>query len=730
MRHRPTADPSGKLDGNPSGNRNRVVPSALYTDENPATTIHGLGYKDASVARRTLRLTSQPGVRYKQYWTIRAMRERAAFHAHPTAGTRDAIRVFDAWLDERERTLRERTPAAALEEKRAAEEEWRAFRALCASSANQHSYGKVPGKDELRRVREDRKVGRELLMKLLVSPGGRASKRRHGEAAGAEHRSDARMRIPFPITAWTALFGAPGQHGYGRHDIAPSHAAAGVSTVHIDGHQGLAEIVGDGKASSPALGGKALVGVDLEYDRDAELVTARAVEVRRPRTTLTALWQTGGGDHSTPRPEGVAAGVAGDAACARAAKEGATETAAAAWTCHACTLEHVGRSKVRFLACELCGTERSPPSVAPSSDDCRGAPLCPGKMPQSQSVFRKALLAGTGETKQQQSSDETPQPTASDSEAALEKGSGVTMQPVIDKLDTKAHAIRSVTPQQQWKSILQSPTACTAQRSAHRKRRRKALEAPPPTMDHIVVLDFEWTADEGRKMEPAAEITQFPSVCLRLSEHGRDGAQSESRGDGEDVPRGLRPLPAGAAKRRDAVCISTFDSYVRPTLNPVMTEFSVRLTAITQDIVDAAPAIDAVLPKYLRWLRSLGLVDDRGRRNGNWAFATWGDCDIMTTLRLELQCKRIELPPCFDRWINLKSDSVYKKHYRRAPRGGLRHCVEAIGAEWEGRAHNGLVDSINTAKIVRDMVQNGFRFVRPTRGLDKSGRPFGQRRVD
>ena len=71
---------------------------------------------------------------------------------------------------------------------------------------------------------------------------------------------------------------------------------------------------------------------------------------------------------------------------------------------------------------------------------------------------------------------------------------------------------------------------------------------------------------------------------------------------------------------------------------------------------------------------------------------------------------------------------MFKKHYGREPKGGLRSCVESIGAIWDGRAHNGLVDSLNTAKIVRHMVQTGFRFTRSTRGLDKNGIPYGQKK--
>merc|ERR1711865_964893 len=161
-----------------------------------------------------------------------------------------------------------------------------------------------------------------------------------------------------------------------------------------------------------------------------------------------------------------------------------------------------------------------------------------------------------------------------------------------------------------------------------------------------------------------------------------------------------------------------------------MGSFAIALTAISQKDVDVAPTIATALARYMAWLQSLDLVDATGGRNGHWYFVTWGDSDIMTTLRHELAYKSIPFPSCFDRWINLKSDAMYQKHYGHPPTGGLRACFDRIrpSLSWEGRAHNGLVDSIHTAKIVRHMVQTGFRFTRSTRGFDTNGIPFGQKK--
>ena len=229
----------------------------------------------------------------------------------------------------------------------------------------------------------------------------------------------------------------------------------------------------------------------------------------------------------------------------------------------------------------------------------------------------------------------------------------------------------------------------------------KGLSAPPPPLTHLVVLDFEWTADNRQKMLPCAEITQFPSVLVRLG------------------------------RRETCAMIDEFDSYVRPVFNPKLTEFSIQLTAISQADVDAAPQLDTVLPRYLAWLQGHGLVDASGAKIGHWMFCTWSDADIGGQLAAECRHKHLALPSCFTNWVDLKT--CYARHFPFEPRGGLRACVERLGIEWEGRAHNGLIDSRNTAKICLYMARGegqygpAFVFRRPTRGLDANGHAFGSK---
>lgn len=45
---------------------------------------------------------------------------------------------------------------------------------------------------------------------------------------------------------------------------------------------------------------------------------------------------------------------------------------------------------------------------------------------------------------------------------------------------------------------------------------QKGCNAPPPTMEYIIVLDFEWTANNKRTVGPVDKITHLSSVCMQL----------------------------------------------------------------------------------------------------------------------------------------------------------------------------------------------------------------------
>lgn len=82
--------------------------SHLYTDDNPATTLHGTGFKDAATARHTIELVHKRSLLY-QFQIINTMYYRAKHHPH-SSNNKDmqaAMAVFRNWLDETYPTARD-----------------------------------------------------------------------------------------------------------------------------------------------------------------------------------------------------------------------------------------------------------------------------------------------------------------------------------------------------------------------------------------------------------------------------------------------------------------------------------------------------------------------------------------------------------------------------------------------------------------------------------------------
>eukprot|EP01114_Cavostelium_apophysatum_P016350 TRINITY_DN4628_c0_g1_i3.p1 TRINITY_DN4628_c0_g1~~TRINITY_DN4628_c0_g1_i3.p1 ORF type:complete len:104 (-),score=11.80 TRINITY_DN4628_c0_g1_i3:98-409(-) len=91
--------------------------------------------------------------------------------------------------------------------------------------------------------------------------------------------------------------------------------------------------------------------------------------------------------------------------------------------------------------------------------------------------------------------------------------------------------------------------------------------------DYFVVLDFEATCENGGGLKPP-EIIEFPSVLVKAS---------------------------------SLEIVTEFQTFVKPTVNPILTKFCTELTGITQDQVEGGMILPTTLVKYNEWpARSLG----------------------------------------------------------------------------------------------------------------------------
>ncbi|MPC19030.1 3'-5' exoribonuclease 1 [Portunus trituberculatus] len=158
--------------------------------------------------------------------------------------------------------------------------------------------------------------------------------------------------------------------------------------------------------------------------------------------------------------------------------------------------------------------------------------------------------------------------------------------------------------------------------------------------DYYLVIDFEATCDEHQN--PATyrhEIIEFPAQLV-----------STKRGQ----------------------IINHFHSFVRPVINPRLTEFCTNLTGITQDKVNFAPTFPEVLKQFEAWLEERGLTSSETRMtvltDGSWDMGRF----------LYQQCSMC-----------------------------LRDMLNHLGMKFQGQPHSGLDDSKNIARVAIRLLKDG-----------------------
>ncbi|CAJ2657312.1 uncharacterized protein LOC123894580 [Trifolium pratense] len=184
---------------------------------------------------------------------------------------------------------------------------------------------------------------------------------------------------------------------------------------------------------------------------------------------------------------------------------------------------------------------------------------------------------------------------------------------------------------------------------------------------YFVVIDFEATCDKDKNPHPQ-EIIEFPSVIV-----------SSVTGQLE----------------------ACFQTYVRPTCNQLLSDFCKDLTGIQQIQVDRGVTLSEALLRHDKWLEKKGI------KNANFAVVTWSNWDCRVMLESECRFKKIRKPPYFNRWINLR---IPFSEVFGAVRCNLKEAVEIAGLAWQGRAHCGLDDAKNTARLLALLMHRGFKF--------------------
>ncbi|XP_073121292.1 uncharacterized protein [Henckelia pumila] len=184
---------------------------------------------------------------------------------------------------------------------------------------------------------------------------------------------------------------------------------------------------------------------------------------------------------------------------------------------------------------------------------------------------------------------------------------------------------------------------------------------------YFVVIDFEATCDKVWGRHPQ-EIIEFPSVIVN-----------------------------GSTGQLEAC----FQIYVRPTGNRILSDFCKDLTGIQQTQVNNGITLSEALLKHDNWLESKGI------KNTKFAVVTWSNWDCQVMLESECSYKKITKPTYFNQWINLR---VPFYEVFGGERCNLKEAVEKSGLTWQGRAHCGLDDAKNTARLLALLMDIGSKF--------------------
>lgn len=150
-------------------------------------------------------------------------------------------------------------------------------------------------------------------------------------------------------------------------------------------------------------------------------------------------------------------------------------------------------------------------------------------------------------------------------------------------------------------------------------------------------------------------------------------------------------IEIGAVKLNDRLeFIDAFSKFIKPSLNPILSEFCTNLTSISQNDVDSASSFNKVMSDFENWALS---------QDTNVLFCSWGFYDKKQIIR-ECRIKNYS-----GRIIKLLDKHISLKHrfaeLKRIEPCGMGKALSILGLPLEGTHHRGIDDAKNIAKIFK-----------------------------
>ena len=183
---------------------------------------------------------------------------------------------------------------------------------------------------------------------------------------------------------------------------------------------------------------------------------------------------------------------------------------------------------------------------------------------------------------------------------------------------------------------------------------------------YLYCVDLEATCDEVSESEPPKSLAVVPDQM-------------------ETIEIGLVVIDLETLD-----IVDEFKRFVRPQINPILTDFCKKLTSIQQADVDSAGT-------YAEVGQELGAFI---ARYPNAAWASWGDYDAR---QLEQDAGFAACPSLLEAVPHFSARKWHAGFYHNPPKS-LKQTVKAMGLVWHGTYHRGIDDARNVASIVKEML--------------------------
>ena len=163
----------------------------------------------------------------------------------------------------------------------------------------------------------------------------------------------------------------------------------------------------------------------------------------------------------------------------------------------------------------------------------------------------------------------------------------------------------------------------------------------------LLIIDLEATCFGGEWETGLQEVIEFPAILIEKESYNE---------------------------------ISTFHHYVRPTQQPVLSDFCKHLTGISQETINASLEFTKVLDHFQDWTRANGL------HPGNCTLVTFGSWDMKQAIPNACAAANREIPAILDITItkhaNLKK--ICQKKTGILP-ASIPHLMNIVGQKFEGK---------------------------------------------